>query len=77
MRHSEFWELAAEVFGETYAPTLGRELHLTALGSLTPVDALDAGIAARDVWHAWCDEMQIPAAQRDGADPHRTVPRRR
>ncbi|MGC4175806.1 DUF3046 domain-containing protein [Demequina sp.] len=77
MRVSEFWELAAEVFGDTYAPTLGRELSLTALGSLTPAAALDAGVPARDVWHAWCDEMQIPAGVRDGSNPHRTVPRRR
>lgn len=77
MRLSEFWELASEVFGETYAPTLARELSLTALGSLTPAAALDAGIPARDVWHAWCDQMDVPAALRDGRDPHRAVPRRR
>ncbi|MCR6711273.1 MAG: DUF3046 domain-containing protein [Demequina sp.] len=77
MRHSEFWELAAEVFGDTYAPTLARELALTSLGSLTPAAALDAGVPARDVWHAWCDEMQVPLAQRVGADRHHTVPRRR
>jgi len=77
MRHSEFWELATEVFGEAYARTLGRELHLTSLSSLTPAAALDAGIPARDVWHAWCDEMQIPVAQREGLDRSRTVPRPR
>jgi len=77
MRLSEFWELAADVFGDSYAPTLARELSLTSLNSMTPVAALDAGVPARDVWHAWCDQMDVPLALRDGHDPHRTVPRRR
>ena len=77
MRLSEFWELADAVFGPTYSRTLARELALTALDSLTPVGALDAGVPPRDVWHAWCDEMQIPVAQREGLDRSRTVPRPR
>ena len=77
MRLSEFWELADAVFGPTYSRTLARELALTALDSLTPVRALDAGVPPRDVWHAWCDEMQIPSGERAGRDPSRTVPPRR
>ena len=77
MRLSEFWKLADDVFGSTYARTLARELHLTSLNSLTPFGALEAGVPPRDVWHAWCDEMQVPTQQREGSEPQRTVPRRR
>lgn len=74
MRLSEFWELADAVFGPAYSRTLAREIALTSLGSRTPTVALEAGVAPRDVWHAWCDEMEIPAAERDGRDRHRLVP---
>jgi len=74
MRLSEFWELADAVFGPEYSRVLARELALTGVSSLTPVDALDAGVPPRDVWHAWCNEMQIPVNERDGADRNRMVP---
>ena len=73
MRLSEFWELADVVFGPAYARTLARELSLTPW-DLTPVKALEAGLPPRDVWHAWCDEMQIPLSERDGRDRMRNVP---
>jgi hypothetical protein len=73
MRLSEFWELADSVFGSAYSRTLARELSLTAR-DMTPVQALDAGVPPRDVWHAWCDEMQIPVGERDGRDRSRMVP---
>ncbi|WP_062377342.1 DUF3046 domain-containing protein [Demequina pelophila] len=74
MRLSEFWDLADAVFGSAYSRTLGRELALTRLDSLTPAAALEAGRAPRDVWHAWCEEMDVPLAQRDGGDRRRLVP---
>lgn len=73
MRLSEFWELADAVFGPAYSRTLARELHLTAIGD-TPVGALEAGVPPRDIWHAWCDEMQVPLEARDGYDRSRNVP---
>jgi hypothetical protein len=73
MRLSEFWELADAVFGASYSRTLARELHLTALGD-TVSGALEAGVPPRDVWHAWCDEMQVPLRERDGNDITRNVP---
>lgn len=73
MRLSEFWALADAVFGSEYSRTLARELSLTALDA-TPVEALESGVAPRDVWHAWCDEMQIPVPERDGRDRTRNVP---
>ena len=77
MRHSELRALAAQVFGEAYAPTLFKELALTGLNSLTPQRALEAGYAPRDVWHALCDEMSVSDAARAGLDPRSMIPPRR
>ncbi|PKQ25691.1 MAG: DUF3046 domain-containing protein [Actinobacteria bacterium HGW-Actinobacteria-4] len=74
MRLSEFWELVDEVFGKEYSRSLARDLHLNALNSLTCLEALEAGTDPRDVWHALCDQMEIPRDQRDGGDRKRLVP---
>ncbi len=77
MRLSEFRGLVIEVFGDTYATTLCREVALTGLDSLTVDEALARGVAPRDVWHALCDQMDVPDAQRRGLDPRHIVPPRR
>jgi len=77
MRLSEFWELADAVFGPAYSRTLAREMALNGLDSLTPAAALEAGVPPRDVWHAWCDQMQVPLDERDGHDRTRLLPPRR
>ena len=77
MRLSEFWGLADAVFGPAYSRTLAREMAVNGLDSLTPAAALEAGVPPRDVWHAWCDQMQIPLDARDGNDRTRVVPPRR
>ena len=74
MRLSEFHSLADSVFGSAYARTLTRQLALDACDSLTADAALEAGFAPRDVWHALCDQMDIPADSRDGGDKRRNVP---
>ena len=74
MRLSEFWGLADAVFGPTYSRTLAREMAVNGLDSMTPAAALEAGVPPRDVWHAWCDQMQVPLAERDGRDRERMVP---
>jgi len=74
VRLSEFWVLADAVFGEAYSRTLARELALSDLDSLTPAAALERGHAPRDVWHAWCEQMDVPVDRRDGGDVERLVP---
>lgn len=74
MRVSEFWALMDQVFGGGYSRTLARECHLTGLDSLTCTEALERGLPPRDVWHALCDQMDIPLEQRDGGDHERLVP---
>lgn len=74
MRESDFWLLATEVFGETYAKSLMRELHLSALGDLTAVAALEQGIEPRKVWHAVGDAMNLDDQERWGKDKRRMAP---
>lgn len=77
MRHSEFWALCDDVFGASYSRTLARELALDACESRTPTQALADGESPRDVWHALCDQMDVPLAKRDGGDRQRMIPPRR
>ncbi len=77
MRFSEFRLAVAEAFGDAYAPTLCRQLALTRLDSLTANEALERGIAPRDVWHALCDQMDVDPVVRAGVDDKRLIPPRR
>lgn len=74
MRLSEFWDLMDHVFGEAYSRTLARELALDALESRTAAKSLDDGVDPRDVWHAVCQQMEVPLERRDGGDRERMVP---
>jgi hypothetical protein len=76
VRLREFWQLVDEVFGPAYGRALAREQVLAALGDRTPVEALDAGLQPRDVWHALCDALDVPDAQRWGHDVDRQAPPR-
>ncbi|MBM6405007.1 DUF3046 domain-containing protein [Phycicoccus sp. CSK15P-2] len=69
MRHSRFWELMAGEFGDTYARTLARTHVMSALGGRTASEALDAGVAPRQVWRALCDDLDVPEARRHGIEP--------
>jgi hypothetical protein len=71
---SDFWILLDSVFGPSYARTLSRRLALTDLGDRTAAEALEAGVPPRDVWHALCDEMEVPESARDGGDRTRIIP---
>jgi Protein of unknown function (DUF3046) len=74
---SEFTELVDDVFGSAYGRALVREQVLPRLDGRTPAQALEAGVDPRDVWHALCDAMDVPDAQRWGSDRHRQAPPRR
>jgi hypothetical protein len=77
VRYREFWQLVDEVLGSAHGRALVHELVLLPLGDRTPEQALDAGVDPRDVWHALCDELDIPEPQRWGHDQHRQAPPRR
>jgi len=77
VRYSEFWELVEEVLGSAHGRELVTTLVVGALDNRTPQAALDDGIEPRAVWHAMCDELDIPESQRWGADSRRPAPPRR
>lgn len=63
MKHSEFWSAVDTVFGSVYGRSLTQDLVLPGSG-MTSVDALEAGVAPRDVWGALCDETDRSDADR-------------
>lgn len=77
VRFREFWLLVDDVLGPAQGRALTRELVIGALGNKTAEQALDDGVEPRDVWHALCDELDIPDPQRWGTDTHRVAPPRR
>ncbi|KAA8820043.1 DUF3046 domain-containing protein [Bifidobacterium vespertilionis] len=68
MHEREFWELLEEVFGRSYGRSLAHDQRLTALGSMTVVEALQAGEEPRTVWNVLCDQMDVPDSKRWGKD---------
>jgi hypothetical protein len=63
MRLTEFWRRMGEAF-DGHAQSIA-ELHVfSELGNRTPLQALDAGESAKDVWRAVCEAMEVPAAKR-------------
>jgi len=77
VRLREFWQLVDEVLGSAQGRELTRSLVLGGLDQRTAVQALDDGVEPRFVWHALCDELDIPDARRWGADARRPAPPRR
>ena len=63
MRLTEFWRRMHEAFG-AHAESVA-ELHVfSELGNRTPLQALEAGEPAKDVWLAVCEGMEIPTGRR-------------
>jgi hypothetical protein len=64
MRNTVFRRLMASEFGEPRAGTLAADHVLSELGGRTVDQALDAGIPAKEIWRAVCDEFEVPADRR-------------
>ncbi|WEK59595.1 MAG: DUF3046 domain-containing protein [Candidatus Microbacterium colombiense] len=73
MRRSEFLRAVDAEF-QSRSASLLHDLTLSALAGRTSSEALDAGVAPRDIWLALCDEMEVPDSRRHGAG--RLEPRR-
>lgn len=65
MRRREFAIACAEEFGETYSGVLIRDHWLSVFGG-TAAEALDRGVAARDVWLALCEDLGVPSERWHG-----------
>jgi hypothetical protein len=63
VRLTEFWSRMEQRFGVGYAASVAADYRLPALG-VTVNEALAAGIDAKDVWRAVCDEFEMPASLR-------------
>ena len=68
MKLSEFWTNMDYEFGAGYARVLAGDLVLGALGNMTALEALEAGVAPKDVWLAVCETQDIPEVRRLGPD---------
>jgi hypothetical protein len=64
MRNTVFRRLMAEEFGQPRASTLAADHVLSALGGRTADQALAAGLDAKEVWAAVCDEFEVPRERR-------------
>ncbi|WP_300267217.1 DUF3046 domain-containing protein [Microbacterium sp.] len=66
MRRSEFLRAVTLEFGAR-ASTLTSDLVLSGLGGRTASEALEAGVAPREIWLALCAEEDVPPERRYGA----------
>ena len=68
MKLSEFWTNMDYEFGAGYARVLAGDLVFGSLGNMTALEALEAGVAPKDVWLAVCETQDIPEVRRLGPD---------
>jgi hypothetical protein len=64
VRLTEFWRRMQLVFGEEYAESWARDVTLADLDSRTAAEALQAGVPAKQVWRAVCQQADVPAKLR-------------
>lgn len=74
MRHTLYWTLMNEEFGQVRAESLHTDLALSSLGSRTAAEAFTAGIEPRDIWTAICEATGVPPERRLGRDTPRAAP---
>jgi len=63
VRLTDFWRRMHEVFGP-HAESLAADHVFSELANRTVLQALGDGEAAKDVWRAVCEAMQVPASRR-------------
>lgn len=60
MRLTDFWERMTTHFGPDYVSTVAQDHVLSALGGRTILEAIDAGIATKEIWKAVCETFDVP-----------------
>jgi len=65
---SDFWVLVDGEFGAAQGRALVRDHVVGTLGHRTAEQALAAGVDAREVWFALCDDLQVPPERRWGRE---------
>jgi hypothetical protein len=61
MRHTEFWERLDLALGPAYARSWASLFVMADLGGRTAQQALDAGVAPKQVWRAVWAALELPA----------------
>lgn len=64
MRNTVFRRTMAEEFGSIRAATLAEDHVLSAVGGRTANQALAAGVPAKEIWIAICEEFGVPRERR-------------
>ena len=64
MRHTEFWSRMEDALGSAYASVWAEQYVLADLGGRTVREALDAGVAPKQVWAAVWSALDLPPRDR-------------
>lgn len=64
VRITVFRRLMADEFGDIRAATLMTDHVISSLGGRTSEQALAAGVSAKDIWRAVCEEFDVPRERR-------------
>ncbi len=64
VRHTEFWARMDRHLGSAYAQVWADQFVMGELGQRTAREALDAGIAPKQVWRAVWAALGLPASER-------------
>lgn len=64
MRHTEFWDRMDAALGSAYSRSWASLYVIADLGGRTAQEALDAGVAPKEVWRAVWAVLELPARER-------------
>ena len=64
MRHTEFWARLDHALGPAWSRSWAELFVIGELGSRTAVEALDAGVAPKQVWAAVWRALELPETDR-------------
>lgn len=64
MRHTEFWVRLERALGRAYARSWASQFVMGDLGGRTAQEALDAGVAPKEVWAAVWRALELPGTER-------------
>jgi hypothetical protein len=64
LKHTEFWARMEKALGPGYYEVWADQFVLASLGSRTARQALDAGIAPKEVWRAVHEALDLPPSER-------------
>lgn len=60
MRLTDFWQRMTAHFGPDYVSSVAQDHVMAALGGRTVLEAIDDGIATKQIWKAVCETFDVP-----------------